>query len=88
MVAIIAAVLKGLSPRVRGSHSIEEDQRTNEGSIPACAGEPLPSKLMILMRIVKEQEELGLLRRLPTMDAERAACHREEQYPSAFPPVF
>jgi len=44
--------------------------------------------LMIFMQIVKEQEELGLLRRLPTMDAEPATCHREEQYPSAFPLMF
>jgi len=44
--------------------------------------------LMIFMQIVKEQEAFGLLRRLPTMDAEPAAWHRERQCPSAFRLMF
>ena len=32
----------GLSPRVRGNHSTPRRPRSYLGSIPACAGEPLP----------------------------------------------
>ena len=32
---------RGLSPRVRGNPQIANQLRTNKGSIPACAGEPL-----------------------------------------------
>jgi hypothetical protein len=37
----------GRSPRVRGSHALANAQRAKLGSIPACAGEPLPSKGLI-----------------------------------------
>ena len=30
----------GLSPRVRGNHTLEAAQARKIGSIPACAGEP------------------------------------------------
>ena len=33
---------RGLSPRVRGNHQRTPDCRQERGSIPACAGEPLP----------------------------------------------
>ena len=33
----------GLSPRVRGSHPLNRYVEILQGSIPACAGEPLPS---------------------------------------------
>ena len=36
-----ADLLKGPSPRVRGSHRIAKVRSVNPGSIPACAGEPV-----------------------------------------------
>ena len=32
---------RGLSPRVRGNPVMEEARRLDDGSIPACAGEPV-----------------------------------------------
>ena len=34
----------GLSPRVRGNRRLDERPEGGSGSIPACAGEPLPSR--------------------------------------------
>ncbi len=36
-----AALKEGLSPRVRGNPRLTNIEQTLEGSIPACAGEPL-----------------------------------------------
>ena len=41
---------KGLSPRVRGNHSLVGNMGNSERSIPACAGEPIKSALMIAMQ--------------------------------------
>ena len=38
-----AQISKGLSPRVRGNHSRCAVRATGNRSIPACAGEPLPT---------------------------------------------
>ena len=38
------ARVQGLSPRVRGNHDEQGDQRPFDGSIPACAGEPGPAR--------------------------------------------
>ena len=37
---LVCPALTGLSPRVRGNLDDEELERTETGSIPACAGEP------------------------------------------------
>ena len=39
----------GLSPRVRGNRSSRGKRKGSAGSIPACAGEPLVVKLLILL---------------------------------------
>ena len=38
---------QGLSPRVRGNHGCAGFERTAAGSIPACAGEPVPMRSAI-----------------------------------------
>ena len=38
----VLSTLTGLSPRVRGSHGSKRRSLRLKGSIPACAGEPLP----------------------------------------------
>ena len=40
--AIIASCAPGLSPRVRGNHSLVFSAAVKGGTIPACAGEPHP----------------------------------------------
>ena len=37
---ILASLIQGLSPRVRGNQAEEEGLEHDERSIPACAGEP------------------------------------------------
>ena len=37
---------KGLSPRARGNHCVNARKRHFDGSIPACAGEPTPPRLL------------------------------------------
>ena len=39
--------LTGLSPRVRGSRTDGYTTATDEGSIPACAGEPMTTSLSL-----------------------------------------
>ena len=36
----LTVVGTGLSPRVRGNHDDDDDSRSRDRSIPACAGEP------------------------------------------------
>ena len=44
--------VRGLSPRVRGSHHPLHAHPEAVGSIPACAGEPLPDRTVTLLRRV------------------------------------
>ena len=39
-----AGTVRGLSPRVRGNLQLGFDRRQKEGSIPACAGEPIEAE--------------------------------------------
>ena len=43
--------VKGLSPRVRGNHLLRRRPGAFLGSIPACAGEPLADKILILIEL-------------------------------------
>ena len=50
------SVIDGLSPRVRGNHTVEAPSAPKSGSIPASAGEPLPGWTKPLTRTVYPRE--------------------------------
>ena len=59
------AAAPGLSPRVRGNPSVDQQWRVLEGSIPACAGEPAPAGRRAARSRVYPRVCGGTLRRHP-----------------------